>query len=395
VLDPLRIRDFRLLWIGQLLSTLGSWLLVVAVPYRVFELTGSPAATAFAFVAASAPSVLLAPVAGVLVDRWDRRRTMLAVDVARAAAIVPLLGVRQPWVVYAVLLAESVLGQLFEPASVALVPTLVGRGPRLASANALLSVIAAIGRLAGAALGGSALAVWGLDGAVAIDAGTYVASALTLFLIATPGPRVEASSGTDTELASGLRHLTASRPLRGLLLLTGVFRAANGALTAILVPYVALKLHGTAADLGLLLAATGAGFLLGAPLGRAAVQRWGLRATASGSLAACGAGFLAWFSTDSLVVALALAAFTGATAITYLLARTTHLQALTADRLLGRTSAAFLAVEGAATLGGTALGGGAAAVAGFALTASAASMSLVAAGVLATVLLSDGLADSR
>ncbi|HEY7201593.1 MAG TPA: MFS transporter [Candidatus Dormibacteraeota bacterium] len=389
MLAPLRLRDFRLLWTGQLLSNLGSWLLVVAVPYRVFEQTGSAAATALAFVAASAPSLVLAPFAGMLVDRWDRRRTMLCVDLGRAAAILPLLGAHDLWVVYAVLLAESVLGQLFDPAAQSLVPTLVGRGPELAAANGLLWVIEAVGRLGGAALGGLVVAAWGLGTAVALDAGTYLASALTLLLITPPGRSDPArtSGHPGAELHRGIRHLVAGRDLRGLFVLTVVFRAANGALTALLVPYVALRLHGSAGALGLLLAATGAGFLLGAPMAREAARRWGLRATTAWSLVATGVGFLAWFNTGRLAAALALAACTGAAAVVFLATRTTHLQVLTPDRLLGRVSAGFLAAGAAATLAGTALGGGAAGVAGLAPVASAAGLALAGAGALALLLL--------
>src|SRR5271170_2266677 len=108
------IRDFRLLWTGQLLSGLGSWLLLIAVPYKVFELTRSPAATGFAFVAESVPAMVIGPIAGVAVDRWDRRRTMLAVTLGQAGCILPVAFVHQSGqvpIVYLALLAESALGQ--------------------------------------------------------------------------------------------------------------------------------------------------------------------------------------------------------------------------------------------------------------------------------------------
>ncbi|GLI02904.1 MFS transporter [Phytohabitans aurantiacus] len=78
MIEALRLRDFRLLWLARLVSLLGSWLLIVAVPAYVFALTGSLVATGLTLAAEFLPSVLLGPIAGVLADRWDRRSAMLA-----------------------------------------------------------------------------------------------------------------------------------------------------------------------------------------------------------------------------------------------------------------------------------------------------------------------------
>jgi predicted MFS family arabinose efflux permease len=396
VIAALARRDFRLLWTGQLLSNLGSWLLFVAVPYRVFQLTGSPLATGLTFVAAL-PGTVLSPVAGVLVDRWDRRRTMLAADLGRAVAILPLLLLHRPgqlWIVYTALVAESLLGQLFNPAAQALVPALVGRGRELTSANALLSVITAVSRLAGASLGGILFVAWGLEALVWLDAGTYMASALSLLLLRwRPDPaggscRVGRTHGAaPIELVAGLRFLLASRPLRGLLIVTAVFVAANGAFTALLVPDVRLRLHATADALGLLLAATGAGFLVGAPVGRALLHRVGLRATMTLSLLATAVSFLVWFDTSRLEVALISAVAAGDAAVVFLVGRRTYLQMLTPDSLLGRASATFLGCEAAATLAGTALGGGAAGLAGLDAAVYGAGAAMLASAGLAALLL--------
>jgi predicted MFS family arabinose efflux permease len=390
VIAALADRDFRLLWTGQLLSNLGSWLLFVAVPYQVFQLTGSPVATGLTFVAAL-PGTLLSPVAGVLVDRWDRRRTMIAADLGRAAAILPLLLLHRPgqlWIVYAVLVAEGLLGQLFDPAAQALVPALVGRGRELTSANALLSVVSAVSRLAGASLGGVLFAAWGLEALVWIDAGTYVVSAVSLLLLrCRQGRRAREHADAPIELVAGLRYLLASRPLRGLLIVTALFVAANGAFTALLVPDVRLRLHAAASALGLVLAATGAGFLVGAPIGRALLHRAGMRTTMTLSLLATGVSFLVWFNTSRLDVALAAAVAAGAAAVIFLVGRRTYLQALTPDSLLGRASATFLGGEAAASLAGTALGGGAAGLAGLSATVDGAGAAILISAGLALLLL--------
>ena len=409
----LRIRDFRLLWTGQLLSGLGSWLLVVAVPYKVFELTGSALATGFTFIAESLPALVIGPVAGVAADHWDRRRIMLAVNLGQAGCILPVAFVHRPGqvtIIYAALMAESVLGQLYEPAAQALVPSLVGRNEELTSANALISVSSAMTRLAGASLGGVILAALGLTSVVLIDIGTYLASAACLALLhwrAVPRrdvPRREAAGGGQqrvaagggqqraarsavTELGQGLRHVVASRPLRGLLLAAVMFQIGNGAFTAVLVPYIRLRLHGTAGDVGFLIAATGAGFLVGAPLSRRLFYRVHLRILAGTSLLITAAAYVGWFSTSDLGGALTLAAVTGMSAMIFLVTRLTCLQRLTPGDLLGRTSSAFSAAEAGAGLIGLALGGMLAGLAGLTAAVSAAGLAIAGAASLAAILL--------
>ena len=418
----LRIRDFRLLWTGQLLSGLGSWLLVVAVPYKVFELTGSALATGFTLIAESLPALVIGPVAGVAADHWDRRRIMLAVNLGQAGCILPVAFVHRPGqvtIIYAALMAESVLGQLYEPAAQALVPSLVGRNEELTSANALISVSSAMTRLAGASLGGVILAALGLTSVVLIDIGTYLASAACLALLhwrAVPRrdvprrdvprrdvPRREAAGGGQqrvagagqqraarsavTELGQGLRHEVASRPLRGLLLAAVMFQIGNGAFTAVLVPYIRLRLHGTAGDVGFLIAATGAGFLVGAPLSRRLFYRVHLRILAGTSLLITAAAYVGWFSTSDLGGALTLAAVTGMSAMIFLVTRLTCLQRLTPGDLLGRTSSAFSAAEAGAGLIGLALGGMLAGLAGLTAAVSAAGLAIAGAASLAAILL--------
>ncbi len=400
----LRIRDFRLLWTGQLLSGLGSWLLVVAVPYKVFELTGSALATGFTFIAESLPALVIGPVAGVAADHWDRRRIMLAVNLGQAGCILPVAFVHRPGqvtIIYAALMAESVLGQLYEPAAQALVPSLVGRNEELTSANALISVSSAMTRLAGASLGGVILAALGLTSVVLIDIGTYLASAACLALlhwravprrdvprrVAAGGGQQRAARSAVAELGQGLRHVVASRPLRGLLLAAVMFQIGNGAFTAVLVPYIRLRLHGTAGDVGFLIAATGAGFLVGAPLSRRLFYRVHLRILAGTSLLITAAAYVGWFSTSDLGGALTLAAVTGMSAMIFLVTRLTCLQRLTPGDLLGRTSSAFSAAEAGAGLIGLALGGMLAGLAGLTAAVSAAGLAIAGAASLAAILL--------
>jgi MFS family permease len=173
------MRDFRLLWLARAVTAAGDWLLMIALPVHVLALTGSTLATSAVFLAELLPALLLGSVAGVLVDRWDRRRTLIAVNCAHAALLLPLLLLDRPgrlWLALAVAVLQSFLARLAGPAAFALLPTLV-RAADLPRTNALLGLADAMARLGGAPLGGLVYAAGGLSGVVLIDASSFLAAA--------------------------------------------------------------------------------------------------------------------------------------------------------------------------------------------------------------------------
>ena len=148
MLRVLRIRDFRLLWAGGLISSLGSWLLVIAIPAHILQVTGSLRDTGLALAAEYLPPLVLGPAAGVVTDRWDRRRLMVATSLFRAGAVAVMLAGIAPgryWILYAALVAESGGGVLYSPAAQARTPAIVGTGPLLSSANSLNAVLMPFG----------------------------------------------------------------------------------------------------------------------------------------------------------------------------------------------------------------------------------------------------------
>src|SRR5437879_5136602 len=123
--QALRVRDFRLLWAGTLVSELGSWLLILAVPAYVLVATGSVRDSGLTLAAQYGPALVLGPVAGVCADRRDRRRLMIATDVLRAGAVAAMLAGLAPgrlWVLFAALVAESSGEVLHTPAARARTP---------------------------------------------------------------------------------------------------------------------------------------------------------------------------------------------------------------------------------------------------------------------------------
>lgn len=199
MLSVLRRRDFALLWSGGLISLAGDWMLNAALPYFVYQETGSTLATAGMIVARLTPAVLLGTFAGVFVDRWDRKRVLVASNALQAAVVALLVLVPTAgwlWVVYVVAAAQSCVAAFAQPAEGALLPTLVD-DEDLVPANALNSLNNRLGRLAGIPLGGVMLAAGGLESVVIADAASFVLAALLIAPIAAPQPKRDAEDAAE------------------------------------------------------------------------------------------------------------------------------------------------------------------------------------------------------
>jgi MFS family permease len=363
--QALRNRDFRWLWTGGVVSALGSWLLVLAVPAHVYAATGSLAKTGLTLGAEYLPLLLLGPAAGALADRWDRRRLMIGTSLFQAAAVAAMLAALAPgryWVFYAALAAESGGSVLFAPASQARTPVIVGTGTMLSSANALNALRDGVVRLVGGPLGGILLAAAGIRVLIIVDVLSYLASAgaglLTSRTAGRRAPRRAAGAAVrdaGRDLRAGLRLLARSPAARALLPVTVVFLAANGSLSAVLIPFSLQRLGGSRPT-GFLLAALGVGFLLGAPALRLVLDRWPARYLLGAALAGEAASYWLLWHAGALAAALAAAAAVGLAGSMALVVAQTTLQRVIPNAALGRVSAVFLTGEAAATLAG-AVGG--------------------------------------
>ena len=357
-----RNRAFGLLWLGQLLSGAGDWLLLVAVPIYVFQLTRSASDAGFALVADVTPRLLLGPVAGVYADRWPRRRVMIGADLLSAAAVgVMLLGCARSelWLLLGGVSAEGACCTFFSPACTGLVPAVAGRDGDLAVANSWFAVSGGFQRLAAAPIGGALYALGGFWLPATIDAASYLASVLLVALIrSTPSalPRGERAIGPfGAELRHGLVALVRSSTLRVLLTASSLFLFGNAALTALFVPYVLAGLHLRADRIGELFSALGAGYLVSTVTGRAAGKSPRLRACACallGLATAAFAGFLAFRSFWAAAGFLALAGLAGGS---FLQLQQTTMQRTAPDHLIGRISAAYSSITMAMTLSGALL----------------------------------------
>jgi predicted MFS family arabinose efflux permease len=389
----LRIRDFRLLWAGGLISSLGSWLLTIAIPADVLMATGSLRDTGLTLAAQYLPPLILGPVAGVFADCADRRRLMIAANLFCAGAVATmLLGVApgRYWVLYLALIAENSGTVLSAPALQARTPAIVGTGALLSSANVLSSVGGGTVRLIGGPLGGILLAAYGIRPLICADALSYVAAAAAAFLTSRPGRALSRAPGDGknviprlaVDLIQGARALRDQPAARALLPVTVVFLAANASLSALLIPLGIQRLGGGERT-GFLLSCLGAGFLLGAPVIRALMDRVQPRDLLAASLAVTAGGYLVLFTSSSLGTALTAATAIGVSGSMSLVIPQTTVQRLIPDAALGRVSAIFLTGEAAATLAGAMAGPFLAQAAGLTVAAAAASLLTLYAAALA------------
>ncbi len=278
MLRVLRQRNYALLWFGGFVSNLGDFVLFVGLPYEIYRLTGSTLAIAGMVLSFLVPNILLGSVAGVFVDRWDRRRLMVTVNLLQAVSLLPLLLVSSLglWVIYAVLLVESSVSQLFNPAQVALMPSLLAGGEEeLLTANALSGVGRHLSRLIGPAIGGVVVAIGGLSAVTVVDSASFVVSAGMLALIHS---RVAPRHATDSlehetlsawrrlvgEWRAGLRVVLGQPVLRALLVFASITAIGEGLTSALFVVWVVGPLHSDSTGWGLVLSTQAIGGLAGA-----------------------------------------------------------------------------------------------------------------------------------
>jgi predicted MFS family arabinose efflux permease len=388
VFRALRIPDFRLLWAGSLVSSFGSWLLVLAIPAHILMVTGSLRDTGLTLAAEYLPMLMIGPVAGVFADRWDRRRLLITTNLCCAAAVATMLLGTSPgraWVLYAALVAENIGAVLYAPAVQARTPAIVGTGSMLTSANALNSVSSGIVRLIGGPLGGILLAIYGIRWLIGADALSYLLSAAAMFMTSrTCGQRASCNapvSGVAGDLIQGARALLAQPAARALLPVTVIFLAANASLSAILIPFGVRRLGGSE-HAGFLLSCLGLGFLIGAPVIRVLLDRSQPRLLLTATLTATAAAYYLLFSSSSLGIALPAATVVGTTGSMSLVITQTIIQRVISSTALGRVSAVFLTCEAAATLTGAVTGPFLAQAAHLAAAATVASLLTLGAAAL-------------
>jgi len=350
-------RNFRLLFIGQTVSQLGDWFNAVAVYALLLDLTGSATAVAWMLIVQFMPMALVGPLAGVVVDRVNRRRVMIASDILRGFVILGLLLVRRPdqiWIAYVVMACTIAASAFFEPARTATIPNITS-SEELMPANALSAAMWAAMLAVGASVGGLVTAVAGRNVAFLINALSFFASA---FFIARTRydarpPSVRRSAGFATlvgltDLIEGFRYIRQHAHVAALMCVKAGWGLAGGVLLLLTIfgQRVFPVGAGAAAGIGVLYGARG----VGAGLGPIAL-RWilgqtphRLRQTIGPAFFVVGIFYIALAGAPSLAVAAlcVLCAHFGGSILWVF--STVLLQLEVPDRFRGRVFAAELAL---------------------------------------------------
>ncbi|HEX6679082.1 MAG TPA: MFS transporter [Gaiellaceae bacterium] len=269
-LDPFRLRDFRLLFAGELVSLLGTAVAPIALAFAVLELTGSATDLGYVLAAGWAPQVVFILVGGVLGDRLPRTLVMVGANLLSAAAqgaaaALLLAGVAQVWQLALLAAVRGTATALFFPAAQAVVPQIV-ETELLQPANALIRLAQNGSTVLGAGVGGILVAAAGPGWALAFDAATYLASALILVWIRVARVVREAGQTIVRDLIEGWNEFRSREWLWVIVVCASVGNLVATASFGVLGPLIAKLYLGGAAAYGAILAAQGAGFIAGGVL---------------------------------------------------------------------------------------------------------------------------------
>ena len=375
MLSVLRRRDFFLAWTGGLISMLGGWALWIALPLHVYQLSGSALATSGVVAALVAPGILLGSVAGVFVDRWNRKTTLVVGNLLLACATLPLIAVvdeSRLWIVYPSVFLLEVIEQFTGPAENAFLPRLVPE-EELVAANSLNALNNSLARLGGPALGGALYAWSGLTGVVVANSVSFVAAAVLLAAIATSGA-VEAAGDAValagrrlrrvwSELRAGLGVVRRSRPVGVVFAVSSITAFGEGVFAVMFAVWVRDVLDAGVPALGLLQTSQAVGGLIGGVVGAWAGRKLVPERLYGVALLLFGIFDLALFNfplfLDGLWIGSALMILVGIPGVSSQAARATILQTNVADAYRGRvfgslsTSASLLMFVGTLAAGAT------------------------------------------
>lgn len=270
-----RNRSFMALWVGQTISFVGDYFYWLAIPIMVERLTGSALLVGLSVISSALPMLLLGPVAGVFVDRWDRKRTMIVSDLLRGLLVLLCLTVQSPeqvWVFYVVGFLMSSVSRFFFPSQNAVLPLIVPDKNDLLTANGLMQIVQTVGMLVGPAMAGFAIALWGEKVAFLVDSTTFFLSALAILVMSVPrtthGRQATAGTGGElgavwAELREGVVYLFGSRIMVGVLLCLSVVQLGVGAINVTWVPFMQRTFGLGPEGLGAVDVAQGVGMALG------------------------------------------------------------------------------------------------------------------------------------
>jgi DHA3 family macrolide efflux protein-like MFS transporter len=356
-----RHRNFTLMWTGQLVSTIGSALTSLAASILVYQRTGGSAlSVGLMLMATAAPSLLVGLIAGVFVDRFDRKRIMMIADFLRAGLVflIPFLVPSGIVWLYVIVMLTSAIGQFFDPAYESVLPE-VAPDEELAAANSLIA-ISTFGSTAVGFAAAGLIARYDINVAFYIDAASFVVSAICVLFLRVR--KLEVADNTSVaivinNLKSGIGYLTKNPALRSIFMLAIPVAASFGLANSLLLPFAERALGATTFEYGLQEGLTSVGFVVASLLMAGYMNRW--REGQWMAVGLIGMAMTAVIYSQLSVVALAIGVqmLSGFMNAPYSIARRLLVQRNTAAGMRGRVSSAFFVSSNAFFLVGMAAAG--------------------------------------
>jgi MFS transporter, DHA3 family, macrolide efflux protein len=341
-----RRRNFSLMWSGQFVETVGCALTSLAASILVYrETDGSAFSVGLMLMASAAPSLLVGLVAGVFVDRYDRRRIMITADLLRAGLVllIPFLVPLNIIWLYVVVLLTSSIGQFFDPAWESVLPE-VAPDEELAAANSLMAISTFGSTAIGFAASGLIAANYPIQYAFYLNAVAYLFSAGCISFIRVR--KVDVTEGTSvavvvSNLKSGLDYMVKNPVLRSLFLIAIPVAASFGLANSLLLPFATRALHAGEFEYGLQEGLTSVGFVIGSLLMARYLERWREGQWMVVGLLGMGLASLVYALLRSIPLAIGVQMVSGFLNAPYVIARRLLVQRNTESEVRGRVASAY------------------------------------------------------
>jgi MFS family permease len=363
LLRSLRHRNYRLFFTGQSVSLIGTWVTLLATSWLVYRLTGSAFLLGLVGFCSQIAMLFLGPIAGVFVDRWDRRRVLVCTQALSALqsatlAVLTLSGIVTVWQVLVLQLVQGVIHAFDTPARQAFVITMLDDRADLSNAIALNSIMVNGSRIVGPAVGGAMVAAVGEGWCFALDAVSYLAVIGSLVAMRLPA-RDPAPAGEPVvrQLAVGFRYVRSFAPIRTALYLIAAVSVFGIPLTVLMPVMASEVLGGGSYTLGVMIAAFGLGALTGAVYLASRSTVVGLGRAIGVATLLYGASLVAVALSRNFYVSLPLLLLAGSGFMTAIAASNTLIQTLVQEDLRGRVMAFYtMAFLGTMPIGSLAAG---------------------------------------
>ncbi|OXS61430.1 hypothetical protein B1B00_08645 [Bacillus sp. DSM 27956] len=343
-------KDFLFFLLARQVDALGDWILLISLPFYIYNITGSTFAMSGMFLIQMAPRLLFGSVAGVFVDQWNNKKTMVVCDLLRALILLPLFFMDSTewlWIIYVVGFMQSTISTFFRPASASLLPDIVGR-ENLVEANSISAISSNFTRLFGPTIGGALFGVFGINVVILTDIISYLLASLLTLLISVS---IYKTNPVQTEVAKnaksrflgfwgqwieGLLLVKQQRLLYSIFLITGFSWLAQGIINVLFLPFVKDILNKGAFELGMIETAEGVGGLIGGILLLQLNKKVPTLPLIIFSAGFVGIAFLVIFNSKTLLITLVVNGLLGIPSVIFFTKTETLLQTFAPKEFIGR-----------------------------------------------------------